>query len=107
MLQNPFYKRMQGEAEAVLKRHLKNAHHLSHFNNVGGQHVGGPKLDPKLGPISGHKDLTVQGFDQTRAHDLSVLYGSPQIFRATRIPNFINFVLPLSKGKGVSPGAAR
>ena len=99
MLQDPFYKRIQGEAEVVLERHLKKAHHLRHFNNVGGQHVRGPNLDPKRGPIPGRKDLTVQGFDSTGAHGLSVLYGSPQIFRATGISNFVNFSLALIQGK--------
>ena len=99
MLHNPFYKRMQREAEAVLERHLKKAHHLRHFNGVGGQNVRAPNLDPKRGPIIGRKDLTVQGFDPIRAHGLSVLYGSPQIFRAARIPNFVNFALALIQGK--------
>ena len=76
MMQNPFYKRMQGEAEAVLERHIKKAHHLRNFNNVGGQRVRAPNLDP----IPGRKDLTVRGFDPTGAHGLSVLYGSAQIF---------------------------
>ena len=93
MLQNPFYKRMQGEAEVVLERHLKKAHHRRHLNNVGGQHVRAPNLDPKRGPIPGRKDLTVQGLDLTEAHDLSILYGNPQIFRAARIPNFVNLAL--------------
>ena len=96
MLRNPFYKRVQGEAKAVLERHLKKAHHLRHLNNVGGQHVRAPNLDPKQGPILGRKDLTVQEFDLTRAHSLSVLYGSPQIFRVARIPNFVNFALALA-----------
>ena len=66
---------MRGGAEAVLERHLKKAHHLRHFNNVGGPHVEAPNLDPKRGPIPGRKDLTIQGFDPTGAHGLSVLYG--------------------------------
>ena len=99
MLQNPFYKRMQGEVAAVLKRHLEKAHHLGHLNDVGGQHVKAPNLDPKLGPIPGHKDLTVQRFDQTGAHGLSILYGSPQILKAARIPNFVNFSLALIQGE--------
>ena len=107
MLQNPFYKRMQGEAEAVLERHLKKAHHLRHFNGVGGQYVRALNLDPKLRPIPGRKDLTVQGFDPTGAQGLSVLYGSPQIFRAARIQNFVNFALALIQGKRRLPGAAR
>ena len=73
MLQNPFYKRMQGEAEAVLERHLKKAHHLRHLDDVGGQHVRALNLDPKRGPIPGCKDLTVQRFDLIGAHDLSIL----------------------------------
>ena len=99
MLQNPFYKRIQGEAGVVLERHLKKGHHLRHFNNVGGQHIRAPNLDPKRGPISGRKDLVVQEFDPTRAHILSVLYGSPQIFRVSRVPNFVNFSLALIQGK--------
>ena len=99
MMQNPFYKGMQGEAKVVLERHLKKAHHLRHLNNVGGQHVRVPNLDPKRGPIPGRKDLTVQGFDPTGAHGLSVLYGNPQIFRVARIPNFVNFALALIQGK--------
>ena len=99
MLQNPFYQRMQGEAEAVLKCHLKKAHHLRHLNNVGGQHVKAPNLDPKRGAIPGCKDFTVQGFDPTEAHCLSILYGSPQIFRAAKIPNIFNFALALIQGQ--------
>ena len=107
MLQNPFYKRVQGKAEAVLEGHLKKAHHLRHINNVGGQHVRAPNLDPKRGPIPDCKDLNVQGFELTGAHNLNILYGSPQIFRAAGIPNSLIFPLPLSKGEGGSPGAAR
>ena len=95
MPHNPLYKRVQGEVEAVLERHLKKAHHLRHLNNVGGQHVRAPNLDSKQGPIPGRKDLTVQGFDPTGADGLSVLYGSPQIFRVARIPNLVNFALAL------------
>ena len=47
MLHNLFYKRMQGEVEAVLERHLKKEHHLGHLDDVGGQHVKAPNLDPK------------------------------------------------------------
>ena len=50
-MQNPFYKRMHGEAKAVLERRLKKAHHLRHLDDVGGQHVRTPNLDPKRGPI--------------------------------------------------------
>ena len=99
MLQNPFYKRMQGEVEAVLERHLKKAHHLRHLDDVGGQHVRAPNLDPKWGPIPVRKDLTLQRFDPTGAHGLSILYGSPQIFRAARISNFVNFSLALIQGE--------
>ena len=59
MLQNPFHKRMQREEEAILERHLKKAHHIGHLDDVGGQHVRALNLDPKRGPIQGHKDLTV------------------------------------------------
>ena len=104
MLQNPFYKRMQGEAEVVLECHLKKAHHLKHLNDIGGQHVRAPNLDPKRGPIPGRKDLTVQRLDLTGDHDLSILYGSPQIFRAARIPNLVNFCpCPYPKGKEAPP----
>ena len=88
---------MQGKAEVVLERHLKKAHHLRNFNNVGGKHVGAPNLDPKRGPILSRKDLIVQGFDPTGVHDLSVMYGSPQTFRAARIPNFVNSALAREK----------
>ena len=73
MLQNPFYKRMQGEAEAVLECHLKKAHHLRNLDDVGGQHARAPNLDHKRGPIPGRKDLIIQRFDLTEAHDLSIL----------------------------------
>ena len=99
MLQNPFYKGMQREAEAILERHLKKAHHLRELDDVGGQHVGVPNLDPKQGPILGRKDLTIQRFDPTRAHDLNILYNSPQILKATRVSNFINFTLALIQGE--------
>ena len=99
MLKNRFYKRMQGEAQAILELHLKKGHHLGHLDDVGGQHVRAPNLDPKQGPISGRKDLTIQGFDPTGAHGLSIMYGGPQIFRASRIPNFINFSLALIQGE--------
>ena len=77
MLQDLFYKRMQGEVEAVLERHLKKAHHFRHFNNVGGQHVGALNLDPKRGPIPSCEDLTVPGFDPIGAQGLSVLNSIP------------------------------
>ena len=99
MLQDPFYKRMQGEAEAVLKRHLKKAHYFRHFNNVGGHHIGAPNLDPKQGPIPGREDLIVQGFDSAWAHDFSVLNSNPQILRASRESNFVKFSLTLIQGK--------
>ena len=59
ILQNPFYKKMQREAKAILERHLKKTHHLGHLDDVDGQHVKAPNLDPKRGPIPGHKDLTI------------------------------------------------
>ena len=59
MMQNPFYKGMQREAEAILECHLKKAHHLGHLDDVGGQHVRAPNLDPKRGPIPGRKDLAI------------------------------------------------
>ena len=59
MLQNPFYERAQREVEAILECHLKNAHHLGHLDDVGGQHVRAPNPDPKRGPILGRKDLTI------------------------------------------------
>ena len=34
MLQNLFYKRMQGEAEVILECHLKKAHHLGQLDDV-------------------------------------------------------------------------
>ena len=74
MLQNPFYKKVQGEAETVLERHLKKTHHLRHLDDVGGQHVKTLNLDPKRGPILGRKDLTIQRFYPTEAHDLNILY---------------------------------
>ena len=95
MLQNPFYKRMQGEAEAVLERHLKKVHNFRDFNNVGRQHGGAPNLDPKWGPIPSRKDLTVRGFDMDGAHDLSVLNSSPQILKAARESNLAKFSLAL------------
>ena len=107
MLHNPFYKGMQREVEAILERHLKKAHHLGHLDDVGGQHVGAPNLDTKRGPIPGRKDLTIQRFDPTRAHGLSILYGSPQIFKAARVSNFINFALALIQGGRRFPGATR
>ena len=103
MLQDHFYKRMQGEEEAILERHLKKAHHLRHFNNVCGQHIGAPNLDPKQGPIQNRKDLIVQGFDLIGAHGLSILYGSPQIFKAARILNFDNFALALIPRENEAP----
>ena len=90
--------------EAVLERHLKKAHHLGHLDDVSGQHVRAPNLDPKRGPIPGRKDLTVERFDPTRAHGLSILYGSPQIFRAARISNFVNFALALIQWERRLPG---
>ena len=59
MLQNPFYKGMQREAEAIFESHLKKAHHLGHLDNVGGKHVRAPNLDPEQGPILGRKDLAI------------------------------------------------
>ena len=58
MLQHPLYKIMQREAEAVLECHLKKAHYLGHLDDVGGQQVRAPNLDPKQGPMPGNKDLT-------------------------------------------------
>ena len=107
MLQNTFYKRMQGEAEAVLERHLKKTHHLRHLNNVGGQHVRAPNLDPKRGPIPGLKYLTVQVFNTIKAHDLNILYDRPQIFRVARIPDFVNFTLALIQRKMRLPRVGR
>ena len=74
-----------------------------HFNNVGGQHVGTPNMDPKRGLISGCKDLTIRGFIPTGAHGLSVLNNSPQILRATGEPNFVKFSLTLIQGKRTFP----
>ena len=90
---------MQREAKVVLEHHLKQGHYLRHLNNIGGQHGRAPNLDLKWGPIPGRKDLTVQRFDPIGAHNLNILYGSPQIFRAARILNFVNFAFALIQGK--------
>ena len=66
MLQNPFYKRMQGEVEAVLECHLKKTHHLRYFNGVGG-HL-----------LSGHQTWTLNG-GPYRAAKISSYKGSTRL----------------------------
>ena len=102
ILQNPLYKRVQGKAEAVLERHLKKTHHLRHLNNVGGQYVRAPDLDPKWGPIPGRKDLTIQGPTTSAFYIVALKYSELLGYRILFI-----LPLPLSKEKGGSPGVAR
>ena len=54
-----FIKGCKGKLRPFSNATSKKSHHLGHLDDVGGQHVRAPNLDPKWGPIPGCKDLTI------------------------------------------------
>ena len=88
---------MRRKAETVLEGRFKEADHLGNLDDVGGEKIRAPDLNPKWGSIAGKQGYFINGLDPTRTHGVRILHGRLQIFGTTRVPNLTNLSLAFSR----------
>ena len=93
---------MQGEAETILKGHLKKANHLRNMDDVRSENVWAPNVDTSQRPITSGRNFRIGRLDPTRAHSFRTPHGSPKIFRPGRVPDLTNPLFTLTMQRGMT-----
>ena len=90
---------MQREEEVVLEARLEEENHLRHLNDIRSEKIRAPDLNTEGEPVARCKVMSKRGLDPTRAHIFHIPHSSPQVVKASKIPDLTDLTLAFVIGE--------